>query len=202
MTNQTPSKTKATVARVIRIVSIPPIMVAALIILLATLRTDVFFHAGEVCLALFFLALFPVLSYPFCFAIPKLRKKGRELQRNVAFVFTGIAYTAGFVYARIAGISVHQKFIFTVYFFSFLLLLLATLTKIKSSAHACSCVGPIVLCACYLGLIAIFIGVLFYIVIFWASVVSKRHTVLQFILGTLTAFITITVAYFIYHPIF
>lgn len=191
-----------TAAKVVRVVTIPPVMVSALIVLLSTLRNDVFTKGTEIVLAFLFLAVFPVLSYPVCYLVPKLRKKGRDAQRNVAFIFTGIGYIAGWIWAMFLNSSLHQKFIYSVYFFSFLLLAAANIFHIKSSAHACSCAGPIVLCALYLGIAAIAVGVLFYALIFWASVKTKRHTVKQFILGTLTCFVACAAAYLIFRPVF
>ena len=189
-------------AKVVRVVSIPPVMVSVLIILLSALRSDVFLKGYMIVLGFVFLAVFPVLSYPFCYLIPKLRKKGRDTQRKVAFIFTGIGYTAGWIWAMFLSSALNQKFIYSVYFFSFLILGITNLFHIKSSAHACSCAGPIVLCALYFGIAAVIVGVLFYALVFWASVVTGRHTVRQFILGTLTCFAAIAAAYFIFHPVF
>ena len=86
-------------AKIIRVISIPPVMVSALIVLLSTLRSDIFTKGLQITLAFLFLAVFPVLAYPFCYFLPKLRKKGRETQRKIAFIFTGIGYTAGWVWA-------------------------------------------------------------------------------------------------------
>lgn len=190
------------IAKVVRVVSIPPVMVAALIVLLSTLRNDVFTKGIQIVLAFLFLAVFPVLSYPVCYLVPRLRKKGRDAQRNVAFIFTGIGYVAGWIWAMFLSSALHQKFIYSVYFFSFLLLAIANIFHVKSSAHACSCTGPIILCALYLGIAAIIIGVLFYALIFWASIKTKRHTVKQFLLGTLTCFVACAAAWLIFRPVF
>ncbi len=189
-----------TIAKIIRVVSIPPVMVSVLIVLLSALRTDIFTKAGQIVLAFLFLAIFPVLSYPFCYFVPKLRQKGRDAQRKISFIFTGVAYTAGWIWAMFFNSSIHQKFIYSVYFFSFLLLAIANIFHIKSSAHACSCAGPIILCALYLGIAAIIIGVFLYALIFWASVKTGRHTVTQFILGTITCFVATAAAFLIFHP--
>lgn len=189
-------------AKIVRVITIPPVMVAALIVLLATLRNDVFEKGFQIVLAFIFLAILPVLSYPFCYAIPKLRKKGRDTQRKVAFIFTGVGYIAGEVYALFLNSNIHQKFIYSVYLFSFIILGIANLAHIKASAHACSSAGPIVICAFYLGWIAIIVGAFLYAASFWASIKTKRHTVKQFIQGTITCFIAFAAAYLIFRPPF
>ena len=59
--------------------------------------------------------------------------------------------------------------------------------KIKASGHACSCTLPYLFLSYYLGKYAVGICLLLYLAEFWASVYLKRHTVKEFLLGTITA---------------
>ena len=57
-------------AHVIRIISVPPVMVGVLLILLFTLRDDVFATPVEFVVSLGGLTVLPVLAYPVSAVIP------------------------------------------------------------------------------------------------------------------------------------
>lgn len=92
---------KEKLAKIIRIITVPPILVAELIIVLLFRRPDIFHSAVDYAVALIFLGLFPILVYPICAMIPKLKKTGREGQRNLAFVGTVVGYTLAFLYSEL-----------------------------------------------------------------------------------------------------
>lgn len=55
-------------------------------------KPSIFRDGTDYAVALVFLGLFPVLVYPIWAAVPKLKEKGREGQRNLAFIGTLIGY--------------------------------------------------------------------------------------------------------------
>ena len=73
-------------AKVIRILSVPPLMAGVLVLILSFCRKDVFPGAREIVAALLTLTVFPILAYPVARLIPALRRRGREGERNTAFL--------------------------------------------------------------------------------------------------------------------
>ena len=83
-------------AHIIRIVTVPPVM-AAWLMLSLWFGDRALFPCGfrAVAAALVCLTLLPALAYPLSRAIPRLREKGREGQRNLAFVLSALGYVGG-----------------------------------------------------------------------------------------------------------
>ena len=181
----TAERVKYCLAYVIRIVSIPPVMVSLLVLVLA-LFADGFFSSGiDIAAMLVFLALIPLAAYPLSWIIPGVRKKGREGQRNLAFALSVAGYVLGWLYARFFNPNRHQIFVYTIYLLSVALLLLWNkVFHLRASGHGCSVTGPVVLSGYYLGLVGIIIGTVCYIAIFWASVTAKRHKWDEFLGGS------------------
>jgi hypothetical protein len=137
------------------------------------------------------LALIPILAYPLAACIPFLHRKGREGQRNLALVLSALGYTLSWIYGLISACSSKLLLIYTTYFLSVVILLIFNkVIKLRASGHACSITGPIVFACCFLGARAIVTGIILYFIILWASLVSKRHTLKEFTLGTLTCLIS------------
>ena len=175
-------------AKIIRIVTIPPVMVGSVLLLLTLYRPDVISHLSQCLMAMLCLAVIPVLAYPLSYILPTLKAKGREGQRNLAFVLSALGYTGGVVYAQMAGVSNSLKVIFWTYFLSIILLsILNRWVKVRASGHACSIAGPIGLVCYFLPPVWIVVSLLMYVAIFWASVHMGRHTVKEFILGSITS---------------
>lgn len=173
------------VARTVRICSVPPVMVALLVGVLAICRKSFFTAWPEIVLMLLFLAVFPMLAYPLSIRIPQIRKKGREGQRNLAFVLSGFGYVCGWIYGAFFSPGREQVLIYSIYLISVILLVICNrLLHIRASGHGCSVTGPLVLLCYYFGMKGIAIGALLYGVIFWASIKTGRHTPAQFLLGT------------------
>ena len=186
---------KHKIAMFIRVISIPPLMVTYLLALLFFFRDGVFATTGEFITALAALAIFPALAYPFAEIVPPLKKGGRPAQRKTAFVFSVIGYIGGFFYALTAGFSKPVLTIFTAYLASLLFLVLFNkVFKIRASGHACSVTSPMFFATYYFGPIALLPSALLYAAIFWASLVTKRHTVREFLLGTLVCVVSAGIA--------
>ena len=136
-----------TVAKIIRVVTVPPVMVATLIILLSIFRRDVVSTPLEGFLAIVFLAVVPMLAYPLSVAIPSIRVKGRKGQRDLAIYLSVAGYIGGVIYGFAAGVGRSMLVIFCTYLLSAVILLVCNLFHVKASGHACSSAGPIVLIA-------------------------------------------------------
>lgn len=187
-------------AHVVRIISVPPVMVGILIILLFTLRDDVFATTAEMVISALGLTVLPILAYPVSAMIPKIRVKGREGQRSLAMYFSTVGYVAVFVYGLIAGVGTGLMHIYAGYLFSVVIILIGNkVFKVRISGHACSVSGPLVYSGYFLGIWGIVVGVICWGVILWASLVMKRHTFKEFLLGTLTCLVSFTVGWLIFH---
>ncbi len=188
------------IAHVVRIISVPPVMVGTLIVLLWFLRDDVFASAAEMWVSMSLLALVPMLAYPLSVMIPSIRRKGRDGQRSLAMYLSGIGYLAVFIYGFAAGVGDNVMVVYTGYFLSVVILMvLNKLCKVRASGHACSVSGPLVYTAYFLGIWGIIVGTALWGLIFWASLVMKRHTVKEYFLGTLTCLVSFAVAVIFFH---
>ncbi len=182
-------------AMFIRVISIPPLMVTYLLTLLYFFHEGVFASTGEFIAALTFLAIIPALAYPVAAIVPKLRAGGRPMQRKVAFVASVIGYIGGFIYGAATRISKPVLTILSAYLISLLMLVLFNkVIKIRASGHACSVTSPIFFATYYFGFGAFVPAAALYAAIFWASLVTKRHTVREFLLGTVVCVVSATIA--------
>lgn len=190
---------KETIAKIIRVLTVPPLMAAALILTMRVSPAGVIDSNTVALLSLLFLAVVPILAYPIAAAIKPLRDKGREGQRNTAFVMSVLGYTAAGVYGALSGLDAQVLFIYGTYFFSVALLLLCNkLLKLRASGHACSVVGPMLLIIYFVGGWAVPICLATYGASFWASVAIKRHTVREYLLGTLCCVLAGVISWLIY----
>lgn len=189
------------VAHVVRIITVPPVMVAALIVLLYTLRPDhVFASLSEMIVSIALLAVLPILAYPLSVMIPAIHKKGRDGQRSLAMYLSALGYIAVFVYGLIASVGDPLMLIYSAYLLSVLInLVLNKLCHVRASGHACSVTGPLVFTAYFLGMWGIIVGAVLWGVILWASLLMKRHTVKEFLLGTATCLVAFAVSLIFFH---
>ncbi len=187
-------------AKVIRVISVPPVMVATLIVLLYCLRDDVFVSATEMGVSMALLAVLPVLAYPLSVAIPHIRAKGRDGQRSLAMYLSAVGYVAVFTYGLVAGVGKHVMLVYTGYLLSVIILLvLNKIFHVRASGHACSVSGPLVYTAYFLGVWGLLACVVLWGVIFWASLIMKRHTVREYFLGTLTCLVSFGTGLIFFH---
>jgi len=183
-------------ALIVRITSIPPVMAAVMITLLF-FYSDVFSTASEVVFAFFFLSVVPVAAYPCLYLLAGLTAKGREGQRDLAFILSAAGYAAAVVYGVFFTKNINLTVIYTLYLVSLLLLLLFNkVLRIRASGHACSVTGPVVLLVYFLGARSLLFGVIVYACIFWASLAVKRHTAGEFLAGSSISLISAVVSLF------
>ena len=128
----------------------------------------------------------PVLAYPAQPLFPRYRSRGREGQRELAFVFTGVGYTVAFLWALLAGVSPEIRTICAGYFFSALFLTLCNrVLHRRASGHACSAAGPLLFLIYYFGWWMLLPSIVIGWLVAWASVALKRHTPTDLLWGAL-----------------
>lgn len=186
-------------AHAIRIISIPPLMVAVIFLLLYVRRPELFLSPADFWLSELFLAFVPILAYPVSVLVPSIRAKGRNGQRNLAMYFSAAGYLAVVLYGIFADCTEGLKVIHLTYLLSVVLLLvLNKLVHVRASGHACSVSGPILLLCLYIGAVGSVVGILLWSLIFWASIKTRRHTPKEFLIGSVTPIVAYILSYFLY----
>ena len=184
-----------------RILSVPPFMAALLVLILAIARPETFFSSKSPCFMLLFLALLPLLSYPLSAVLPNVRKRGREGQRNLAFILCGVGYLGGCLYSFLFPVTKEEQTIYLTYLLSVILLLVFNkLFRIRASGHACSVTGPVVFGILFFPLPGLIIGIPVCSLIVWSSLRLKRHTLKELGLGALLCVVAAILSFIIIRP--
>ncbi len=187
-------------AKLVRIITVPPIMVSALLVILRLFYEESVYKGCDFWFAMIFLALLPALSYPVSYILPKIREKGREGQRNLAFVFNALGYTCAVVYAIIANVSDALMLIFLTYFLSIIILTVFNkVLHIRASGHACSIFGPLVLLVYFMGIKFAIPCIIVFALVCWASLQIGRHSLKELVLGAFSSLIAFVVSVFFVH---
>ncbi len=191
------------IAKIIRFLTVPPLVVAAVMTLLFCFES-VFPQTLDFILTLLFLAVVPVLAYPLQRVVPVWRAGGQRMQRKLAFILTPIGYIGAVIASIVRNAIPNLLYISVVYLTSVLVLLLVNkLTPWHASGHGCSIAGPIVLLCCFMASpFVILPAIAVYALCFWASIHLKRHTVSEFLLGSVIPMLCALVCYFFIHPTF
>jgi len=178
-------------AKIIRVITVAPFM--ALVMLLALYISEPSFYGGllNFILTVLFLVIFPLLAYPLQPLIRGYKDKGREGQRSLAIVFA----VAGYVFGCLSALLFQAPISICIIYFSYLLsgaLVLITnkVFHYKASGHACGIAGPSILLV-YFGQLYGYAGIAVLVIAWLSSLYMKRHTTLQFAVGTLIPFIAL-----------
>ena len=176
-------------ATAIRIITAPPIMVCALILVIYfACKESIFRGIADLVIILAALMLVPALAYAAAKFIPKEAFKGRLEERKLAFIFSFFGYLAAFVYSVASGAEKSYVLIVSTYFFSLVFLTAVNkLSHIRASGHACSLVGPLILLIWFMGIKFLLLCVLIMAGVVWSSLKLKRHTVPDLIAGSVCA---------------
>lgn len=188
---------KEKIAKIIRIITIPPAMAMTLFIVLFIFRDNVFVNMSDFIAGILLLVIIPVLAYPLQSVIPTFKDKGRDGQRKLAFIMSLLSYTAMMLYGIIAKVSPDMLLICLTYFLTVIILTLSNKLHIKSSGHAASCTSPLVFFVYYFSWRAFFPSILIFLVILWSSLVTKRHTIKEFLVGSVICVISFTISFII-----
>lgn len=180
---------KEKTAKIIRIITIPPIEALAMLLILYGIKQEKFGNMENLLMAVLFLSVIPICSYPIA-----SRKRGeqdmRNNQRNMAFIFNFLSYLAAMLIGYCVGCTRMLQWILNGYFLAVLILTIVNkVFKIRASGHACSCTFPYLILSYYFGGYVTVICLILYLAEFWASVELKRHTIKEFLGGTIVAWI-------------
>lgn len=169
--------TKERIAKVIRVLSVPPIMVSVFILILASNKKYIFTHVSQIIIMILLLGIIPALAYVLSDMIPAIKIKGREWQRKLPFITTLIGYTVSLLWAVITGVNNDLMLICLMYFTSVLLLTICNKgLHFRASGHASSFTGPLILTIYFMGWKVIIPALFIAILIVWSSVYLKIHT--------------------------
>ena len=184
MANEKKEKKSAVmrIAKIIRVITVPPVM--ALAAFTAFLFCEGFYKSvWEYVAAAGFIALFPILAYPLSVVIPPF--KGREGQRNLAFIMCNLGYIFGVIYAIVFSAGKPVTVMLITYLLSgSTLLLINKIFRFKASGHGCGLAGPLAALVYFVGLRILPLGMILFALALWSSVIMKRHTLAQFIVGS------------------
>ena len=190
-------------AKIIRGITVPPVLVSALFLLLYFFEDNVIPTIADLAFSLLFLALVPVLAYPLQAIVPAFRPGGQKMMRRLAFILSIMGYTAALTVSLVRGAVPNLVYIDAVYLCSVALLTaLNVCTPWHASGHACSIVGPIALLACFMRWGALAVGGVVAALSFWSSVYLGRHTVREYLLGAVTPLLSAALMYPVFLPRF
>ena len=182
------------IAKTIRVLTIPPMLVSALLILIFFTRESTFRGVIDLIEAILCLAVIPTLAYPLQPIIPGFKGKGRDGQRALAFVTSAAGYISGFAYAYISGATDEFKFIVTAYLASVVMLLIFNkLVHLKASGHACGVLGPLLFAVYFMGWVWAIPCTIAAIAVVWSSLKLNRHTLKELCLGGTCAMVAFVV---------
>ena len=185
-------------AKIIRIISVPPIMVTFLLVILNTARPDIFRNNVEVLISIILLGIVPVLAYPFQFLSSSLEDKGRIMQRKLAFIFSLIGYATALLWAILVHTSKELLMICSTYFISVVILTFFNkVLKKRASGHACSITGPLVFLIYLVDWKLIFPCLIIATLIFWSSLYLQRHTKTDLFYGVLSNLLAFALSFII-----
>ena len=175
---------KPHLSRVIRVITIAPVMALLLLLALYITRPQYFGGMLNFLLAVVFLAVFPVLAYPIQPLVPGFRHKGREGQRSLAIWMSGIGYLLGILTAAFMAVPRQMWIIYLTYFISGILIILFNkVFKVKASGHTCGVAGPLFTAICFIGPVAALGGIIL-AAVYRASLSMRRHSKSELLLGT------------------
>ena len=189
---------KNTFAKIIRIISVPPVMITFLLVILNTTRPDIFRNNVEVLTSIILLGIVPVLAYPFQFLSSSLEDRGRIMQRKLAFIFSLIGYATALLWAILVHTSKELLMICSTYFISVVILTFFNkVLKKRASGHACSITGPLVFLIYLVDWKLIFPCLIIATLIFWSSLYLQRHTKTDLFYGVLSTLLAFALSFII-----
>ena len=180
--------------KVIRIITVAPVLALIMAGLVAGNCEGVFPSPWHLAYSMFFLGVLPLLAYPLQKYIPAYKDKGREGQRNLAIIFAAAGFMAGCLMSFALPASDGMRVIYLEYVCGALAVLAFNKGfHIRLSGHACGALAPVALFL-YFGLYgAAAAGTALAVLVFVASMKTKRHTFFQLMGGGLVPLISIIV---------
>ena len=186
---------KERIAKAIRVLSAPPIMVSVLILILAFCKESIFRNTLEIVIMIVLLGFVPVLAYGLQRILPGFKEQGREGQRKLAFITNLVGYSGAFLWALIADVENALLLICSTYFFSVVLLTICNKgLHYRASGYASSFTGPLVLLIYFFGWKVIIPCLVIAALIIWSSIYLKRHTAKEIVGGIVVCLLSFTLS--------
>ncbi len=184
----------------IRVVSIPPVVASSLFAVLFAKTRNIFADIHDFLMSIFCVGVLPILSYFVHAVVPILRKTGRDGQRRLAFVFSGIGYVIFYLYSIVrSNCTLFFRQVSSTYLISFFVLVLFNkFLSFKMSGHAASISAPIIFLVYHLGILALVPCLILFLLVFWASIKTRRHTIFQFLSGGVCSAVSFVVGNLLY----
>ncbi len=186
-------------ALTIRKLTLAPLMAAVMLIYLYCVQADIFGSVDILALQLLFLSIFPLFAYPLQPVIPRYRDQGREGQRHLAMIFAFVGYWFECIVNFNLNVEKELSMIGWVYLLSgVLILFLNCLCELHVSGHGAGISAPVSLLIALGHPEVLLVGIPMLLLVFTASIKSKRHTIQQLVGGALIpVFLTMILARFI-----
>lgn len=177
---------KEHLAKTIRILSVPPIMVSIFILIIAFDKNNIFRNSTEIMIVIALLGFVPALAYVLSGLVPKVKVQGREGQRKLAFITNLVGYSIALLWAVFTNVNKELLLICLTYFISVVLLTICNKGfHFRASGHASGFTAPLVFLVYFLGWKVIIPALIIAVLIVWASVYLKRHTIKELAGGIL-----------------
>lgn len=170
-------------SKIIRVLTAPPFIAFLLFGAIFISKPKMFTDTAHFVFSLVFFCVFPVLSYGFVRIIPSLKKGGRKTERKTAVIFSCAGYIFATVFLLLFGFTSEELIICLTYLFSGIIIGVCSLFNFKASGHASGVSGPFTCLGIFISPYW-FLGYILLVPTFWASIKSKRHNLLQLIIGT------------------
>ena len=176
---------KNKLAMTIRLTTVAPIPALALVLIMWLVKPELMGNAWHCATMIFCLSVLPLLAYPVWYIIPALRAKGRKSQRKLAVIFSVVGYLILLLLLFIDGSTDTELLICLTYVISGILIgVLSYIIKFKPSGHACGVAGPMAMLVFKVSPWYA-LGVIILGLVWWSSLVTKRHTLEQLGVGSL-----------------
>lgn len=184
--------------KLIRIITLAPILASFSLIMILIFCSGVFPTAGHFIYMLLLLGILPLLAYPLQPFTPHFKNKGRDGQRTLAMIFAVLGYIFCLIINFFSSPSKGMWIICLEYLISGILILVFNKCfHIKISAHGCGSAGPIFLLL-YFGLtVPAIIMAIITVFAYIASVKAKHHTFPQLIGGSAVSILVLLCLCFI-----
>lgn len=175
---------KKSTAKVIRMLTVPPILLIAFILILVFAYDGAVFRGADIGMTILLLGIVPILAYPLQQFVPAYRDKGRAGQRRFAFVLNLIGYGLALAYGLLSHASKHLLLIYFTYAISVVLLTACNAAlPFHASGHLCSIATPMMLLIHFIGWTAVLPCLLLALLVGWSSIVLRRHTFPEIVSG-------------------
>lgn len=182
-------------ARIVRVATVPPLLASALLVILYFFHDGVFADVGQFLVSLSLLVFLPLATYPLSWTISKIRDKGREGQRKLAFALSLTGYASSLAYGISTQVSRSLLLIYLGYFISVIILILFNkVIKLRASGHACAVSGPLVLLVYFIGPEGIVPCAAIFLAVVWSSLYLKRHTAKDLALGAVSSLLAMSIS--------